>query len=167
MKQVVSKGVVFLAIVLPPVANIAAQPKFICPMPISMERKYANDPRLALLKKFLTNNDCPVKNLSVEFLVAADRNGLDWRLLPSIAFIESTGGKAYQNNNIFGWDNGDIRFSSIKEGIHSVGQELANSRFYKGKTLDQKLRTYNRFPHYPGSVKSVMAQIGPAPAAIN
>ncbi len=167
MRQVVSKGVVFLAIVLPPAANIAAQPKFICPMPMSMERKYAKDPRLALLKKFFSDNECPVKDLSVDFLVAADRNGLDWRLLPSIAFIESTAGKAYQNNNIFGWDNGDVRFASIKDGIHSVGEELANSRFYRGKTLDQKLRTYNRFAHYPGSVKSVMAQIGPPAVAVN
>lgn len=167
MKQVVSKSVVLLVIVLPPVANIAAQPKFICPMSMSMERKYANDPRLALLKKFFSDKDCPVKDLSVDFLVAADRNELDWRLLPSIAFVESTGGKAYQNNNIFGWDNGDIRFPSIKDGIHRVGEELAVSRYYKGKTLDQKLRTYNRFPHYPGSVKSVMAQIGPRLANVN
>ena len=167
MKQVVTKSVVLLAIVLPPVANIAAQPKFICPVSMSMERKYAKDPRLALLQKFFSDKECPVKDLAVDFLVSADRNGLDWRLLPSIAFVESTGGKAYQNNNIFGWDNGDIRFPSIKDGIHSVGEELANSRFYKGKTLDQKLHTYNRFPHYPGTVKSVMAQIGPPPASNN
>ena len=167
MRQVVSKGVVFLTIVLPPAANIAAQQKYICPRPISMEQKYAKDPRLTRLRKFFGDNGCPVKDLSVDFLVAADRNGLDWRLLPSISFIESTGGKAYQNNNVFGWANGDIRFPSIKDGIHSVAEELANSRFYKGKTLDQKLRTYNPLPHYYLSVKAVMAQIGPPTLALN
>ena len=127
-----------------------------------MEQKYAKDPRLSRLKKFFTDNDCPVKHLAVEFLVAADRNDLDWRLLPSIAFLESTGGKAYKNNNIFGWDNADIRFDSIKAGIHTVGDELAHSRFYKGRSLDEKIRTYNRYPQYFVKAKAVMAQLGPA-----
>lgn len=126
-----------------------------------MEQKYAKDPRLALLKKFFTQNECPVSTLAVEFLVASDTNGLDWRLLPGIAFIESTGGKAYINNNIFGWANGDVPFPTIQAGIHVVGEELASSHFYKGKSLDQKLSTYNRFPFYGQRVKMVMAQIGP------
>lgn len=161
MKQVVSKGLVLFTIILPPAANTAAQPKFTCPIPMSMEQKYAKDPRLALMKKFFAERQCPVEKLSVDFLAASDTFGLDWRLLPSISFIESTGGKAYKNNNIFGWDNGDVLFPTISAGILTVAEELATSHFYKGKSLDQKLSTYNRYPFYGPRVKMVMAQLGP------
>ena len=70
------------------------------------------DPRTVRLKKFLTKLHCPVAYLSEEFVRAADDNHLDWRLLPSIAIIESGGGKAYirEKNNIFGWGGGEIYF---------------------------------------------------------
>ena len=161
MKQVVSQGIVVLTIVLPPAANIAAYPKLICPLPVSMEQRYANDPWLPRLRKFFGEQGCPIKDLSAEFLAAADRNNLDWRLLPSISFVESTGGKVCRRNNVFGWANGNAPFVSVKESIHFIAGELATSPYYKGKSTDQKIRTYNRYPHYIGKVKMVMAQIGP------
>src|SRR5436305_15266307 len=51
------------------------------------------DPRAVRLQKFLSRLQCPVSNLADEFIRAADENGLDWRLLPSIAVMESGGGK--------------------------------------------------------------------------
>ena len=84
------------------------------------------------------------------------------RLLPSISMIESTGGKEARNNNMFGWDNGNVRFSTNRDGIHRVASRLAESRYYKGKTLDQTLRTYNPVGEYGKKVKLVMAQLGPA-----
>src|SRR6266540_7469530 len=66
---------------------------------------YDNDPRLDALVKFFGDKQCPIKNLAADFLIAADRNELDWRLLPSISFVESGGGKEFKNNNVFGWDS--------------------------------------------------------------
>src|SRR5690242_15621001 len=67
---------------------------------------YREDPRLTTLQKFFGKGNCPAKKYSGVFLEAADTYDLDWRLLPSISFVESTGGKAARNNNFFGWDSG-------------------------------------------------------------
>src|SRR5690242_17848024 len=63
------------------------------------------DPRLLKLQKFFADTDAPARALSHVFLSEADQYDLDWRLLPSISFVESTGGKAARNNNMFGWDS--------------------------------------------------------------
>lgn len=122
---------------------------------------YDEDPRFLILKDFLQRHRSPVQDLSDEFLEAADRNKLDWRLLPSIAVIESGAGKTSENYNIFGWDSGRTDFSTYEHGIHYVARRLARSALYRGKSLDGKLRTYNPYPDYPARVKSVMTRLGP------
>ena len=114
-----------------------------------------------MVGKFFEEKESPVAYLARDFIVAADRNGLDWRLLPAIAFVESGGGKAFQNNNIFGWDNGDWSFRSIREGIHRVAFHLGGSKLYKNKDLLGKLAAYNPHAIYPPLVTSVMDEIGP------
>ena len=124
-----------------------------------------HDPRLTRLAEFFEEIDSPVVGLSAEFLAAADRHSLDWRLLPSIAVVESSGGKRYKNNNILGWDNGEKRFPSIRAGIHTVAARLANSRLYKKKGVRQILNTYNPRADYAPRVLRVMRAIGPAAPA--
>jgi hypothetical protein len=115
-----------------------------------------NDPRLHRLKQFFAERDCPLRDAAADFLVAADQNALDWRLLPSISIIESSGGKDYRNNNVFGWDSCHESFPSVRAGIHFVANKLAKSDRYKDKSLDRKLQTYNANPEYPVKVKAVM-----------
>jgi len=124
--------------------------------------KYQNDPRLAKLKQFFQARRCPVIDVASEFLIAADQNHLDWRLLPSISIVESGGGKAARNNNVLGWGSASSRFDSVREGIHAVAQRLSVSKLYKNKDLDGILRTYNTNADYPSRVKQLMAALGPA-----
>ena len=65
----------------------------------------AGDPRLRRLEEFFAKRDCPLRAAAADFLIAADQNALDWRLLPSISMVESSGGKDYRNNNVFGWNS--------------------------------------------------------------
>src|SRR5688572_9405800 len=123
---------------------------------------YRGDPRLQALHQFFGKTGCPAKVYSHVFLEAADDYDLDWRLLPSISFIESTGGKAARNNNLFGWDNGNAKFASPTEGIHKVGYLLAKSGRYRDKDLDELLEIYNPNVDYGRKVKSVMRRISPA-----
>jgi hypothetical protein len=74
--------------------------------------------------------------------------------------IESSGGKDYRNNNVFGWDSCREGFTSVREGIQFVADQLANSKRYKDKNLDNKLSTYNPLPDYPRKVKAVMHSLG-------
>jgi hypothetical protein len=120
------------------------------------------DPRLVRLEKYFEEKQCPVKTLARDFVYAADRHKLDWRLLPSIAFVESSGGKTFRNNNIFGWNNGDHRFRNVKESIHTVAERLANSHHYRNKPIEKILTTYNPVPGYRDRVMEVMDDLGPA-----
>ena len=119
------------------------------------------DTRLAKLRRFFISRASPISHLAEDFLLAADRHGLDWRLLPSIAIVESSGGKYYPNNNIFGWDNGATRFTSIHRSIDVIGAQLAKIRYYKNKDLNGFLRTYNPVGDYPSRVKEVMRSLDP------
>jgi hypothetical protein len=120
------------------------------------------DRRLARLQAFFGKADCPAKAYSTDFLAASDRYSLDWRLLPSISYVESTGGKSARNNNIFGWDSGRASFRTARAAIHEVGYRLTHSHLYRSKNLDQLLAIYNPSGQYAQKVKSVMAQIAPA-----
>lgn len=125
-----------------------------------------DDPRLARLSHYLTRLKSPVTHLAPEFLAAADRNALDWRLLPGIAVIESGAGKEYLNNNIFGWDSGKRKFPSIRAGIHTVAVRLSKSKLYRNKDVEDILDTYNPNPDYAARVMRVMKQIGPEGRAV-
>jgi hypothetical protein len=81
-------------------------------------------------------------------------------LLPSISMIESSGGKDYTNNNVFGWDSCREKFSSVRAGIHFVAAQLGRSSRYKCKDIDGKLQLYNPLPEYSQRVKAVMRSIG-------
>jgi hypothetical protein len=128
--------------------------------PVSADHRSA-DPRAVRLKRFLGRLHCPIAPLADEFVNAADDNQLDWRLLPSISVIESGGGKAYRNNNIFGWNNGLQLFPTIRTGIHEVAYKLGRSSLYKNRDVVGKLRLYNPDTTYTDRVLAVMQRISP------
>ncbi len=132
------------------------------PAPTSDIIQGKQDPRLVRLEKYFEEKQCPVRPLARDFVRAADKHNLDWRLLPSIAFVESSGGKTYHNNNIFGWSNGDHRFRSVRESIHTVAERLANSHYYRNKPIHKILKTYNPVPGYSERVMDVMDDLGPS-----
>ncbi len=121
------------------------------------------DPRAVRLHQFLSKLKCPVRDMAEDFVRAADDNNLDWRLLPSISIIESGGGKAYKNNNIMGWGNGDRIFPTIRAGIHQVAFKLGKSSLYRHRDTDGKLRIYNPDEEYAPKVEAVMQRISPVP----
>ena len=120
------------------------------------------DARWILIRQFFEKNNAPADEYAKDFLIAADQNGLDWRLLPSLSLIESGGGKSARNNNIFGWGNCKVRFRTTREGIYQVASRLKNSILYKGKgSVDEMLWTYNPRQEYVQQVIAVMNRLGP------
>ena len=120
------------------------------------------DLREAVLRKFLKERQCPVHDYAGVFIAEADANGLDWRLLPSLAMVESGGGKHAPGNNLFGW--GKSRFASIGDAIHHVASVLSSGKPYRGKDLDAKLATYNSVrTDYKAMVTQIMREISPTP----
>ncbi len=120
-----------------------------------------HDPRLTRLKSFFEAAHSPIRHLAVDFLAAADRHQLDWRLLPSISMIETTAGKNCSGNNVFGWKSGHKKYASVREAIYAIADRLAHSRLYRGKTVDGILTTYNPRPGYAARVKAMMRRVDP------
>ena len=153
MRKLLSGGLVLFGVASIPVPM---SPRTI---PTSLRQEYRHDPRLVRLHSFFAKWDCPAAEYSVDFLMVADEYALDWRLLPSLSFVESTGGKASLNNNLFGWDSGRAHFPSPTAAIRQVGSVLATSSLYRSKSLDQILAIYNPDRDYAQRVKSVMRRI--------
>ncbi len=157
MKKFLTGGLAMFAgmVSLPAPGSIHAEHR---PVP----ERGRTEARLERLKAFFGKADCPAKDYSGEFIVAAERYNLDWRLLPSISYVESTGGKAAKNHNLFGWNSGRTGFESAVAGIHEVGRHLSRSRLYRKKNLDQLLATYNPAGDYALKVKDIMRRIAPS-----
>jgi hypothetical protein len=92
-------------------------------------------------------------------LRAADSHALDYRLLPAISLVESTCGAFERLNNRWGWDSVQSGFESVPAGIDYITAQLAEGPQYKGKTVKEKLFTYNPYPAYVRQVERLMQQI--------
>lgn len=160
MGKFATKHVVVFAGLLAVPAVTGVERESLPPAPI-------RDPRIPALKAFFDRYDCPVSDLAGEFLIAADQNDLDWRLLPSISLIESGGGKEMAHNNLLGWGSNSRSFPSVRAAIHAVASRLAKSKLYKDKDLDGILSTYNPRPEYSQKVKFLMSRLGSADLGAN
>jgi hypothetical protein len=118
------------------------------------------DPRTQHVYDFLDRHSCSITHLAPSFVLAADLNDLDYRLLPTLAVLESGCGRAARNHNLFGWANGRKPFGSFEHAIHFVAQRLRLAPHYRNKTTIEKLRLYNRRPAYRAKVLRLMDTIG-------
>ena len=148
-------------------AGLAVVPAAVSKADVNVPQVKSNpegDARLSALRKFFVRFDCPILNAAEIFVAEADSHNLDWRLLPSLAVIESGGGKTARGNNIFGWNNGHASFPSLGAAIHQVAHTLSDGTAYKNKSLVALLRTYNPVQGYAEKVQQMMSRISPITA---
>jgi hypothetical protein len=118
------------------------------------------DRRAEKLNRFFGSYNCPAPYHAEAYIHAADAYGIDYRLLPAISIRESHCGlEERQLNNWWGYHPGRCTFASIEKGIHYVSRQLGSEYPYKGKSLAEKLFTYNPRSAYPGEVEWIMRQI--------
>ena len=117
------------------------------------------DSRSARLEKFFRRYRCPAPYHVSEYLRVADSYELDYRLLPAISIRETRCGATEKDNNRWGFHPGQEGFASIPTGIEFMAHRLAEHPLYKGKTLEDKLFTFNPRPAYPVEVQRIMRQI--------
>lgn len=121
------------------------------------------DTRAARLDAYFAKRDMPLAGYGEEFVAAADKYNLDWRLVAAIGVRESSGGKRLMNNNPFGWGSAKIPFKDFSEAIvevtkHLAGEYPGTAKYYKDRTLEKKLWYYNGsvMPAYTGEVIDIM-----------
>jgi hypothetical protein len=116
--------------------------------PIQKEQSHKQvDRREEDLRQFFDSFDSPLTPLSDEFVAVADRNGLDYRLLPVVACVESSCGKNFKLN-AFGWGSDNIDFGNDSNDLSSIASKIKELSYYKtyrqsGELYDFAL-AYNR-----------------------
>lgn len=96
------------------------------------------DERAKILSDYLASYNSPLQYHAQDFIDAANEYGLDWKLVVSIAGVESTFGKQIPGGfNGWGWGvygSQAIYFSSWKEGIFTVSKGLKEDYIGRGLT---------------------------------
>jgi hypothetical protein len=115
---------------------------------------------------FLEERGSPLAGYGQKFVDEAYKNGIDYRLLVSIAGRETTFGRNMCKNikapnNAWGWHSCKSGFKSIDEGIEIISKKLGgnddNIKHYKSDmTSDQILKKYNPDSIVPGYSKQVV-----------
>lgn len=137
------------------------------------EEVLAREVKAKAIDAYFAERDMPMAGTGMKMVLEAEKNNLDWRLLPAIAVRESTGGKFQCKkvpNSPFGWGSCKIGFKSYDEAIEVVAKNLGGnnpntSHHYDNKTTTQILRAYNPpsiVPKYAEQVISIMDAIGEA-----
>jgi len=136
---------------------------FIFPKPIFADYQAAPppDPRIAELTAFMDAHHFEKPYYAADIIGAADKNHIDFRLLPVIEYLESSGGKRYIQNsaNPFGWNSDRTGFNSIPDAIDYISSELGSNPHYAGKTDTGKLNAYNGRAEYTDRALILINQI--------
>ncbi len=124
------------------------------------------DERVEKLAFFLAGHNSPLSQFADCFVEAADKYGLDWKLLAAISGIESTFGKRIPANsfNAYGWGNGQIHFESWQQSIDHVSRILAEKYVAKGLDTPDKMAPIYAPPSdsWAGKVNYFMEKIDQA-----
>ncbi len=115
---------------------------------VATEHAILNKDRADKIDAYYRKRGMPLLGYGAKMVAEAEKNNLDWRLLPAIAIRESTGGKFACHKNPFGWGSCKIKFNNWNEATEVVAWNLGGNnpntaRYYKDKTTLEKLSRYN------------------------
>lgn len=122
------------------------------------------DKKASILAEYLAQFNSPLQYHAQDFIDAADSFGLDWKMLPAIAGVESTFGKRIPGGyNAWGWGvygTQAIYFSSWRDGIFTIAKGLRENYLNKGLTEPYSInRVYAASPTWGWKVTYFMADI--------
>lgn len=121
--------------------------------------------RAKKIDTYFEERNMPLEGYGMKMVLEAEKNDLDWRLLPGIAVRESTGGKhacKKVKNSPFGWGSCKISFKTMDESIETVARNLGGNnpktaRYYDNKSTEAILTAYNPPSIVPKYTKQVLA----------
>ncbi len=84
------------------------------------------DSRVVALRNIFKKHNSPLEPYARDYVVLADKYGVDWKLLPAISGLESSFGIALLPNtyNAYGWGGGYIYFKNWTDGIDTINRTL-------------------------------------------
>lgn len=138
------------------------------PSSITTTEEKVREDRAEKIDTLLASYNSPLEGYGKKFVLEAEKNDIDWRLLVAIAGRESTFGiHSCKNakNSFLGYGSCKIDFKSVDDAIERVSASLGGNdentaHHYDGKTTVQILRKYNSvIPNYPKQVIKIMKMI--------
>ena len=109
----------------------------------------------------VNRGNAPLSEYANKFVEIANKYGLDYRLLPAIATMESGGGKNnFSSYNAWGW--GNASFNSFEEGIEVVGKGLKIGYIDQGiDTVEEIALVYcpPNYKNWANGVNQFMSEI--------
>lgn len=127
--------IIIALLIVSPVKGIDSNPSTQFTPPVIEAKEL--DPKAKILASYLSQYGSPLTYHAQDFIDAADEYGVDWKLVPSIAGVESTFGKHSYGYNAWGWGiYGDqtLDFASWRTGIFTVTGGLKENYINKGLT---------------------------------
>jgi hypothetical protein len=135
--------------------------------------------KAAKIDTYFESKGLPLAGHGMGMVIAAEKYGLDWRMIPAIAMKETTGGKfacpvtakrtgdIRYTYNVFGWGSCGIKFESYEEGFEIIAKNLTGNnpktaRYYHGKDTVSILESYNPrhvVADYPEQIIAIMSKI--------
>lgn len=129
------------------------------------------DPEAKILADYLASYGSPLQYHAQDFADAAKQHGVDWKLVPAIAGVESTFGKfipgghdpRFTSYNAWGWGvygNQAIYFSSWREAIFTITRGLKENYINRGLTNPYAMnRIYAASPVWGSKVSYFLGDI--------
>lgn len=147
---------------------IAGQASAYTPAQINEQKTQTRkaDTRIAILESYLDKYNSPLKPEAKNFIEAADKYNIDWKLVAAISGVESTFGKftpAPSSYNAWGWGvygNQALYFKSWKDGIYTVSEGLRLHYYNQGLINPYDInRIYAASPAWGAHVSYFLADI--------
>lgn len=119
------------------------------------------DKQAQILADYLKYRNSPLQYHAQDFIDAAKKYDLDWKMLPAIAGVESTFGKFIPGGyNAWGWgvyDTNAIYFGSWREAIFVISRGLREGYLNKGLNNPYTInRIYAASPYWGRAVAYFM-----------
>jgi len=105
------------------------------------KQSFAVDERYLKLHAYLTRINSPLADYSAQFIISADKYGIDWRLLPAISGLESAFATQMVPGtyNAYGWGGGYISFKDWYDSIDTVSKALRENYYDRGYDTPEKI----------------------------
>ncbi len=120
------------------------------------------DDRAQILAKFLKGRGSPMASDAEKLVRIADKYGLDWKLLPAIAGVESQYGRMIPagSYNPYGWNNGSAYFSDWASASEHVAAGIRTRYAPGGAVTPWRIGpSYAENPLWAYQVSKYMYQI--------
>ena len=135
---------------------------------ITTQEDEVREERAGEIDALLAKYDSPLEGYGMKFVLEAEKNEIDWRLLPAIAGVESTFGRhacKKAKNSFLGYGSCKMDFKSVDDAIEKVSASLGGNNentahHYEGKGTVGILKKYNSvIPTYTNKVVRIMKMI--------